>query len=402
MSQQRYLLTALLLLLAGLLWGQNEFTWKTGMGVLVGGDGQGWAGTNQLDWTRQLTPSLTLDLSSSLHSTDRYAPGNPQKTWHNGQLRLHYASGDLSLRASYRNLAFGASKLLQAYPRWDPNLNLKRNMQHQGTISAAYTLPFAGIEGYAQFKSLQYTPYSPVFDSNTGELIGWDQLDKAQATDYYAGLTAQLPLGKGLSARLGLDAKDGLYAKDGNYALTGVYGALDAEYRLGANSSLSGSFDWTLREGDAIPKGRRNLLCSAIRYQHRLSYSLSGFLLYINNSVLNSELKQLRLVSNYLRGHLQYSFPADPSGASYLLVGGKYSPENKADAYFSEADYRVWGNLYAGASLNWQPERQTLYGGKLSYYYTPVNELHLQYEHRENELLQSKIDFYGLGSSISW
>lgn len=402
MSQQRYLLTTLLLLLAGFLWGQNEFNCKTGMGALVFGDRLGWAGTNQLDLTRQLSPSVTLELSSSLNATDSYAPGNPQKTWHNGQLGLRYTSGDLNLRASYRNLAFGSSKQLQLYPRWDPNLNLKRNLQHQGTISAAYSLPFADIEGYAQFKTLQYTPYSPVFDPNTFELIGWDRLDKDQASDYYAGLTAQVPLGNGLSVRLGLDAKNGLFADDGSYALTGLNGGLDAEYRLSANSSLSGSFDWSLRNSDAVPKGRRNLLCSAIRYQHRISFSLSGFLLYINNSAMNSELKQLRLISNYLRGHLQYSFPADPSGASYLLVGGKYSPEHKADAWFTEADYRIWKNLYAGASLNWQPDRQTLYGGKLSYYYTPVNELHLIYEHRENDLLQNTSDFYGLGSGIRW
>ncbi len=397
MSKQRCLLIFLLLLAAFGLAAQNAFTWKTGVAMLNSDPGKGFTGTSRLDWNQRVGRNIELYLDSNLNATDRGLAPNVQKLWHNGDLGMKFTDGDLRLKAEYRNLAFGASTLLGLYPQWNPTLSQKRLTQHQGTLKAAYALPFLQMEAYAQGKHLRYTPY--VFNPNTFEL---EKQATDGVTDVYTGLSVQAPVFKGVTVHAGADYKDGLFDESGNYRLTDLNAGLAAEYKILPDASLSGSFDWTYRDGDAIGKGRRNHLQSVMRYQHRLTYSISGYLIYVNNSVLSGNFGQLRLVSNYLRGQLQFCFPLDPSGASYILAGGKYSPENKADAYFAETDYRVWKNLYTGGALNWQPDRQTLYTGKLSYYYTPVNELHISYTHLDNELKGYGADYIGLGSSIRW
>lgn len=401
MSQQRYLLILIGLLLTCVLAAQSEFTLQNGIGLLNDTHEHGYFLYNKLDWNHRLTPYLDLEASADLNANSLGIAPNIQKLWHNGKLGTTLQTAGLRIHAAYRNLAFGNSQLLSLYPDWDPLLSQERITQHQGTIVAGYSAPFLQTEVYAQTKHLSYTPYLATLNMETFEMELVQQPNTG-VTDQYYGLKLAAPIIQGLSANLSAAYKDGIFASDGEYRLTGLTAGLAADYKVLAQANLSAAFNWTNRTGLAIEKQKRNLLETSIRYQHRISTGLAGYLLYINNTCVDSGLDTLSVVSNYLRAQLQYSFPSDSSGGSYLLLGGKYSPENKADAYFASTDYRLIGNLYTGAALNFQPDRQTTWSGKIGYYYTPVNELHLQYVHRKNSVLEFETDYIGFGSSIYW
>lgn len=401
MSQQCCLLIALCLLLSCVLAAQSEFTLHSEIGLLQDSVDTGSAAYNKLDWNLLLAPYLELEASADLNAKSLTIAPNIQKLWHNASFGASFQTAGFRAHAAYHNLAFGNSQLLSLYPDWDPLLSQERLTQHQGTFVAGYSAPFLQTEAYAQTKHLRYTPYLAELNMETFEMDLVQQPNTGVSDQYY-GLRLAAPIIKGLSANLAADYKDGSFASAGEYRLTGLTAGLTADYKLLAQSTLSAAFNWTNRTGLAVPKEKRNLLECSLRYQQRISPDLAGYLLYINNSCLDSGLDTLSVVSNYLRAQLQYSFPSDPSGGSYLLFGAKYSPENKADAYFASTDYRVIGNLYTGVAVNFQPERQTTWSGKIGYYYTPVNELHLQYSHRENSFLDFETDYIGFGSSLYW
>ncbi len=406
MSKQRCVLIALLLL-ACAVQAQNAFTLRSDAQLVFARSHTGVAGLNRMSWEQHFGPDWDLSVSSNLNSTDRIIPTNVQKLWHNGLADVNYRGADFNVHADYRNTVFGASKLLGLYPTWDPLTSQKRLMQHQGTVSAEFDADFLLLGGYVQGKLLSYTPFVPVLDPETFELTGWQKLPGENATDVYTGAVIKVPIVNGLAAHLAMDYKSGTFADKGEYDLNKLNAGLNADYKFLGNASVSASFDWTRRTGAAISNGKTNLLRSTLRLQHRFSNSLAGYVLYINNSCLNDRMKNLRLLANYFRAQVQYSFPSDPTGGSYLLAGGKYSPQNKADAYFVEGDYKVREKIYAGGSLNLQPDWQTLISAKLSYYYTPVNELHLQYSHRQytpwnNSSQDFGANYLGVGTSFHW
>ncbi len=389
-------------MLACALQAQNAFTLRSDAQMVIAQSHTGVAGLNRMSWEHHFGPDLDLSVSSTLNSNDRIIPTNVQKLWHNGLVDINYRGTDFTVHADYRNTVFGASQLLGLYPTWDPLTSQKRLMQHQGTIAAEFDADFLQLGGFASGKILRYTPYT--LDLDTFELV---RQDNANATDVYTGAVIKVPIIKGLATHVAMDYKSGTFADNGEYDLNKLNAGLNADYKILGNASVSASFDWTKRTGAAISNGKTNLLRSTLRLRHRFSNSLAGYLLYINNSCLNDRMKNLRLMANYLRAQVQYSFPSDPTGGSYLLVGGKYSPENKADAYFVEGDYKVREKIYAGGSLNLQPDWQALISARLSYYYTPVNELHLQYSHRQytpwnNSSLDFGANYLGVGTSFHW
>ncbi len=397
MSAKRCLLILPLLALACLLQAQSAFSLHSAGGMATGGAAVAYFGNSRLAWQHRFSPSLDLRLSSDLHATDRPLAPTTQKLWHIAELEARYHSAPLQIRAGYRNLAFGSSQLLGLYPAWVPAQSQKRLLEHQAGLAANWDTEILQAAAYAQAKHLRYTPYE--LDLETFELLAGENTG---VTDLYSGLNLQLSLPGGLSARVALDHKDGIFADAGIYRLTNIKAGLAATIDPLPASTLSASFDVTNRQGDAIPHGRRNLLETRLRYRHRFNDTLAGYLLWINNSCLNGDLNRVRLVSNYLRAQLKYSFVSDPSGGSYVIVGAKYSPENEADAWFASGDYRLWNRLYSGLEINCQPGRALGYGARLSYYYIPVNEIYLRYLRSENEILNTRADYWGLGTSLYW
>lgn len=394
MSKQRYLLI-FALLLTFTLPAQSSLTLNTDLGVETRVSGPGWTGVNQLFWNRQISAIWELRLASSLNATDLRTGGNPQKIWHNGELALTAKSGGWELGAGYRNLAFGASELLGLYPGWQPLVSQERLFQHQASLTAAYAAPFLMVETHAQLKYLRYKPWE--LDLETYELL---PRPNAGISDLYYGLGIQTPRRQGISANLSADRHSALYT--GIYGLDQFRGGLNGEYQLGRSAHLSGSLDWTYRAGDAIPLQKRHLLTSTVRWQQNLSPDLAASVRYVNNACLDAHQPALLLVSDQLRAQLMYSLPGDPSGGSYFLGGGKFSPANSAHALFVETDLRLWKTLYAGGGLNFQPGRQLSFTGNLSYFYTPFNAVRLLYIHRANEILGYSTDYLGLGSSLHW
>ncbi len=392
-------MTPLFLIMAGCLAAQSEFTLKTDAMLWRNGSGlsEGYTAQNRLTWERAFSPWLNLRLGSDLYIFGRTTPSGPHEQWHNGEAELSYRHNGFTVSAAYRNRAFFDQMMMNLYPAWAPSGIQERHMQHKASLEADYESTFFQAGAYAQAKQLDYTPY--MFDFSTFEFI---PQPAESAADVYYGAETRVRLMDGLSARVSAHHKDGLFAEEGTYRLTQISGGLDAEYQVFGNTGLQASFNWTNRSGSSISEQRRNLVQTALRLHDKLTPDLAAALTYVNNSLINEDLSELYLLSNYLRAHLQYSFPSDPSGGSYLLLGGKYSPENKASAAMLEGDYRVWGRLYAGLSINYQPDRKNLYSGKVSYFFTPLNEVHVQYTYRDFTMQSNPDEFIGIGSSVYW
>jgi hypothetical protein len=398
MSKQRYLLTVLLLLLSCCGFAaQGTWIITSDLGLIQSGTATTYSGRNRLYWETRISPEIMLHAGSNLVAADRIIAPDVQKIWHNGDIGIEASLGNFRLRAAYRNLAFANSSKLGLFPLWDNLSSQERIMQHQGSFTAEYAGPLLQAGVSAQGKYLRYTPW--VLDLNTFELV---QMPDTGITDLYYGVDLRTVPIKGISAHVAAIRKDATYATEGLYDLDALSGGLDAQYKLGTSAHIAAGVEWKYRAGDSVPGEKRNLVQSSVRYGQRLANGLAGYLYYVNNSCVTEDLDELLLVSNYFRGQLQYTFQNDASGGSYLLVGAKYSPENKADAYFLAGDYRIWKNLYTGVSVNLQPQRQTTITGKVGYYYTPYNELHLIYTHRNNEVLSVQTGYIGLGSSLYW
>ncbi len=395
MSKQRHLLIAAFWLLALALPAQSSLTLENALGLEFSSDASSHTEMNRLAWEQRLSPHWDLRLASNLRSTGLYVSGDPQKLWHHGELAVTGGNGVWELEAGYRNLFFGSPDTLGLYPDWKPFVAQERTLQHQATLIAGYKTPFLTASSHAQFKYLRYRPWE--LDLNTFELVPGP---REGVGDVYYGLGLQTPPVGGISAHLALDRHQALSTEI--YGLDQFNGGLDAEYRLGTYGWFSGSVNWTWRQGEGVPDQKRHLLQSTLRYQQRFTPDLAGFVYLVNNSCLDAGFNGLYLVSNYLRAQLKYSLPTDPSTSSYLLAGGKFSPENSASALFAETELRVWKSVYAGGGVNFQPGRQFTLSGKLGYFFNPTSELRLLYSHRANTLLNYSSDFIGLGSSLHW
>ena len=397
MSKQRYLLILSALLLVTALSAQSTFSLKTDAGVLRYNSENGMWGTNTLNVHHKLTPALTMEISSDLNAGDRAISPHPQKLWHNGRLKLNLQTSGLDVKAEYQNTLYGSSLLMGLYPDWEPLTSQERLMQHQGTLVAAYDAGIVTAEAYGRLKHLRYTPY--VLDMSTFELV---QQPNTGINDVYYGLQLRAPIIKGLNATLSANHQDGAYAPLDQYLMTTAKAGLDADFTVGTNSHFAAAVNWTYRDATSIVDDRRNIVQAQIRYQQRFSSALSGYVHFVNNAYVNEQLDEVFLLSYYLRAQAQYSFAADPSGGSFLLLGAKYSPENQADAFFAETDYRVWNKLYTGAAVSIQPDQITAYTGKLSFYYDALNDVHILYTHRDNTHKNTETDYLGLGTSFYW
>lgn len=404
MSKQRSLLIVAALLLACALPARSHVSLQNGVFYFKHKGDPGFTGFQRVDWQRDLAAGLSLELSSDLRATDRPRPSENQKAWHITDLTAAYDRGPLELRAEYQNIRFTSPTLLQMYPALDPNEYQKRRMQHLGTFSAAYETRRLELGAHAQYKYLRNTPY--LAQLNDVWEIEMVEQDNAGYSDVYFGTDLGGKLLPNLTLGLGADYKDALQADSGLYRLTNLKAGLAADYQIPAGVQMNASFELTNRDGPSVPDQKRNLLHTRLRLQKRLSPALSGFIVYENRSCADSKLGSYRLISNYLRGQLRFTFPWDPSASSYLVAGAKCSPENKADAIFAEADHKLVGRLIAGAAANLQPDHLSLYTAKLSYYFLPASEIHLQYYFRDgnSDTVGGKGNrsYLGLGSSLYW
>jgi len=397
MSQPRHLLILAFLLPVLALAAQDAFLLKTGFSSFQDRKKEGVNAFNHLEWEHCFTPRLQLELSSDLSSSDRYLAPADQKFWHNGKLGARYSVSNFDLAASYRNTIYGSSKLLGLYPVWNNLQSQRKEMQHESSLAVQYSLPALSLQAQGRHKHLRFTPYE--LDLNTFELV---EQDPAGVDDIYYGVGGRFDFLDYFSASMAANHKDGLFAKEGQYRLTDISASLAAQYPVSGQSHLEASLQITNRDGAAISDEKRNLLQTRIRLQQQFSNDLRGWLLYVNNSCLAADARNIYLVSNYLRAQLQYTSPYDASAGSFACLGAKYSPENKANAWFGEVEHKLVRGLYAGAGFNLQPERLNQYSGKLSYHFPGVNEVYLQYGFRDYQTGNRQTRYLSLGSNLYW
>lgn len=365
--------------------------------VIQNEDQKSFVADSRMGFSIEPIASLKLDLDADLSWAERYPENSKQKLYNSLQSSLIYRKGMLELGASYRNTLYGSPLKLGLYPKLDAFRVYEKDIQHHSTLFSSLDIKPLNVEIYAIHKHLRATPWD--LDFGTFELV---KKDKTGLDDIYLGMTANIKANDVLSIYAGADYKDATYAKESQYELTSLATGASFEYRINPMISTRASFIWKNRNGDAIDSQSRNHLQTTLRYQQRFDNQLSGYMLFINNNVVDDDMNELRLVSNYLRSHLIYTMPYDESHESFVLLGGKYSPENDTEAFFAQMQSKVWNSIYAGAGINIQPERLSVYQCKLGYHFSSLASLNLHYALRDYEDENLSVSQVGIGTSLYW
>lgn len=387
-----------LLMIAASGYAQTTAIWRTELYSAMHEDHNEYAANNRFVYAFSPARNLELGFDADLTWADTYGDNRKHKLYNSLQGSLDYRKDRYAAGVSYRNTLFGSQKeKLGLYPSFAPLRVYEKSVQHHSTLHSSIDADPLRVDVFAMHKHLSATPWD--LDLNTFELV---QKDREGLDNVYLGLSTSVKLSETLSLHAGGDYKDAIFAEEGQYELTSLGGGVNFEYRINPMTGTGASFTWKHRSGDAIDAQRRNHLQSILRYRQRFGNLIFGYLMFINNSVVNQDLDELYLVSNYLRGHLIYTLPYDDSNDSYVLLGGKYSPENDADAYFVETRGKIWHSVYAGGSINIQSQNLSVYQAKLGYKLSPFAEIDLYYAYRDLENAGLSASRIGIDTSLYW
>ncbi|MDZ4182966.1 MAG: hypothetical protein U1B83_08825, partial [Candidatus Cloacimonadaceae bacterium] len=294
MPKQRHLLIPALLLIAVSGFAQTTAIWRTDLYRAMHEDHSEYAANNRLVYAFSPASNLELGFDADLTWADAYSENRKHKLYNSLQGSLDYRKDRFATGISYRNTLYDSQKeKLSIYPTLAPLRVYEKNVQHHSTLHSSFDADPLKVDVFAMHKHLSATPWD--LDPNTFELV---QKDRTGLDDVYMGMSASLKLSESLSIHAGGDYKDAIFAEAGQFELTSFGGGANFEYRINPMIGTSASFTWKHRTGYAIDAQRRNHLQSILRYRQRLGNQLSGFVMYINNSVVNEDLDELYLVSN--------------------------------------------------------------------------------------------------------
>lgn len=396
MSKQRYLLILLLVLAGSCLCGS---VLKTDFLAITGDFEPIWLNRSYLETGLEPVKDLQLSFNTRLDAADAPIREFPQNKWLNSQLSLAWKKPYLEMEAAYRNTLFGTSQKLGLYPVYSSSYEYERTAEHQSSIMLNGKLAGLTAGVYGMHRQLRVNPTEYVIDPETWEVA---MLEKPQKglDNVYGGIQAGYQVLPFLALNAFSDLSKANFDGSDTYTYLANGAQADLDYKLSSQARISGSFTWTNRDNQNLSKEAVNLLQSQLRIQHKLLPNLNGYLSFSNNACSDAGLDTLYLISNQWRAHLQYHFSYDPSADSYLLAGVKFSPENESDAIYAEAQSIIVSRLYANLGMRMLPDRLTQYQGKLSYFYTPFSEIHLQYQVLDSETDIKESHYLGLGSSI--
>lgn len=191
-----------------------------------------------------------------------------------------------------------------------------------------------------------------------------------------------------------LDDKSDLY----NYASGRVgvtldnpvpFGIISAQSRVEwlTGKQLSLDLNTTTYAVEQTPQ-RLIPVTSEFRYTVMPTQQIMGFVSYANRSFYDREGEEMLFNSHFLRTSGKYSFLYDASNASFVEIGTKYAPGDeikyKSSNYFARAEMKVIDKLYLGTGFNSMPERLTKYEGIARYYFSPWNEVFVNFIHTED------------------
>ena len=393
MSKQRCLLIIFLFVIVlPVFGGQGAYIKTTVLGIIS--EPSGWLMQNRAGWEGTIARDLTLQVDSDLRWSDLYLRDNPQKAWHSGTAALQWQHGDLALKAAYRNTIYGSSQQAQLYPRWQPLTEYQRSLQHQIAVAADWS---GIIDIYAMQKNLQVTPYTFDFDT-----FQFTEGEGQGLNDLYAGIGAAWQATDNIKLSLGADYKDGTFASEDTYQITSVNARAEAQYPLAYGSRINGSLTVEHREGDFLDSQRANVLHTRVRVQKRVINDLSAMLVWENKSCFDNGFGALRLLSNYLRLQAVFNLGYDTSATSFVLAGGKYSPENDASAVFAETECLLAYHTYASAGAQWIPDRQSVVKVALIHRFMRDQDIRLVYNRVNNLESSQHTDYLGVATGFWW
>jgi len=396
MSKQRYLLIVLALLL-GSLFAQTHL--QSGFYGIYSDNKTIWLNRSKLNAEIDLSKHLTFNVDAKLDLADRPVDDFPQNKYLNGLMAVGYQSEFLNLKAGYRNTLFGTADELTLYPGWNASGYYTRKAQHQSQIAAEVKAFSAQVSAYGIHKHLRTVPTEYVYDFVTDTMIPTD-LPERGFDDVFYGAALEYPLTSFLSLSGWTELKQANFDTEDIYSAKSVGTAIKTEIPLSISSRIAGSFIYKNRQADYLPDEATNSYQSTFRVQHRIGTNLNGFLSYVNNGCSDAELNTFYFISHQLRCQVQYSFTYDASQASYILAGGKYSPENDANAAFVEIQGKLVPRVYALAAYKNQIDSYSFYQAKLSFFVTSVSDCHVQYFGNDYSPNRATHHYIGIGSNI--
>jgi hypothetical protein len=340
-----------------------------------------------------------MDIKAKLDLSDRPVDEFPQNRYLNGLIALGYQNSIIDISTGFRNTLFGSGNELTLFPAWNPSGYYTRSAQYQSQIEAGLEVLRANANVYTIHKYLRAVPTEYTYDFNTDTMIA-TELPERGLDDVYYGAEIQYPLLPYLTLSGFTALKQANFDPGNIYSVNTAGATLQTDLPLNYSSRIVGSFSFQNRQADYLPDLATNLFVSSLRLQKRLGTNLNGFVNYINNGCSDSELGTFYFISHQLRSQVQYSFAFDESMASYIFVGGKYSPENDANAAFMEVQSRLVSKVYALAGFKNQIDNFNTYQAKVSYFFNPVSDFHLQYLGSDFSPDRSTHHYLGVGSSV--
>ena len=395
MSKQRYLLV-LLIAVGSILSGQVHLQNSSILWLGDHGNDMDILFSDQFSMLYDLSSNLRWSLDNDLLRRDFPAEDQNQRFFNSMNTFALYRHGNSRAKLGYRNTLYGGADQLALYPLTQPLRVYDREMQNSAYLGWEQIVGQFNLSGGAMISSLHLTPWNYELDLDSFELIASRQKD-AVLWDYRSGLKLAYSPGDGVTFHSGYQYSivDMDASKANHQGLSEL--GMTSKTRLSYNTDVEVSFTWQNRQNDAIIAERTNLYNSSFYLRSTLLPQVNLSLGYSNHLCSDAKISEILLISNYLRGSLKYSFLFDETGASYLLAGGKYSPENKADAIFGQFDVKTVQSFSIGGGLLLSPDSHTEYNARVAYRLGVHNSLSLLYRYREHEADSALWRYLGIG-----
>ncbi len=395
MSKQRYILIVFILgfsLLSGQLHVQNhsELWFGTGRNtpdILV---------KDHLSLSYPVSSTLRWSFENDLLRRDYKVEDQTQRLYNSLATSISYNRDGSFAKAAYRNTLFGDATGMNLYPVTQALREYDKEMQNNFYLALGQSLGILNLRAETMLKGMTAKRWEYELDMDTFEL-NRNRISDTTFLDWNAGLQALLRTESGVWVYAGYQHS----GHDRDEATTTPMRS--SELGLGYNiklanvADLDANIDWQHRQSGIIASERTNLYNSHVRLRGQLTPQLSLSLSYANHLCSDAKAREILLISNYLRTVLKYSLAYDAGGSSYLLAGAKYSPENDADAIFTDLDLKLINALWVGCGLLWSPENFVEYNASTAYRLGVYNALRINYRYRENTADSGLWRYIGIG-----
>lgn len=330
-----------------------------------------------------ISAKLLWEADNDLVRRDYKSENQNQRLYNSLQSSLTYTSNSRFAKASLRNTLFGDATALSFYPTTQALRDYEREMQNNAYLVLGNKIGKVKLRADGMLKALQTKRWEYELDLETFELER-NRIADATIMDWNAGITAVFQSESGMevfaSYRKSEHDRDEQNAKQMQSSELG----LAYSKKLFYLADIDAAFAWQNRQSDIIARERSNLYNSNFRIRSNISEQLGFSISYANHLCSDSQLNEILLISNYLRTHLKYSLDYDDSGASYLLAGAKYSPENDADAVFTDMELKLFQPFWLGAGFTINQDIFVEYNARSMYRLGVYNAISLNYRYREN------------------